>query len=310
MNAIADPFQHSPLDPTLLGRPVHLLHRFAAQLRHDLTGLLRQSGQRRQWGELQISALVISPGAPLREGRWLDFDAGGLYGTVGFMLGRDVLLAVLNRRYGAVTEAAGVAVPAAQHGDPVAPPVSVPAAVLVPAAVPVSATEERLLVALGQQLVAALVARVHANLPAGSRPPPPAAAEWRAGPAPAPAAGGWIACVSLFDAGSGQHGQFSFALAPALLADILHGLLPPAARHPAPAGADRRPFAARLALSLDGRLTSKQVTLDGLMTLRVGDVVPISLGRIDVLLDEVRLFTATVCEHHGKLCLTSFDDAD
>jgi len=30
----------------------------------------------------------------------------------------------------------------------------------------------------------------------------------------------------------------------------------------------------------------------------------------DVLLDDARLFTAAVAEHKGKLCLTSFEDAE
>jgi flagellar motor switch protein FliM len=34
------------------------------------------------------------------------------------------------------------------------------------------------------------------------------------------------------------------------------------------------------------------------------------VGRADVLLDEARLFTAAVAEHKGKLCLTSFEDAE
>jgi flagellar motor switch protein FliM len=34
------------------------------------------------------------------------------------------------------------------------------------------------------------------------------------------------------------------------------------------------------------------------------------VGRADVLLDENRLFTAAVAEHKGKLCLTSFEDAE
>ena len=44
--------------------------------------------------------------------------------------------------------------------------------------------------------------------------------------------------------------------------------------------------------------------------LQVGDVIPISLSRADVLLEESRLFTAAVTEHKGKLCLTSFEDAE
>jgi flagellar motor switch protein FliM len=65
-----------------------------------------------------------------------------------------------------------------------------------------------------------------------------------------------------------------------------------------------------LFVKLDGRLVSKETTLGALFELKVGDVIPVSVGRADVLLDESRLFTAAVAEHKGKLCLTSFEDAE
>jgi flagellar motor switch protein FliM len=40
-----------------------------------------------------------------------------------------------------------------------------------------------------------------------------------------------------------------------------------------------------------GRLASKEVTLGSLYDLQVGDVIPISLARADVLLEDSRLFT-------------------
>jgi flagellar motor switch protein FliM len=57
-------------------------------------------------------------------------------------------------------------------------------------------------------------------------------------------------------------------------------------------------------------LVSKEIPLAALFALKVGDVIPVSVGRADVLLDESRLFTATVAEHKAKLCLTSFEDAE
>jgi flagellar motor switch protein FliM len=63
-------------------------------------------------------------------------------------------------------------------------------------------------------------------------------------------------------------------------------------------------------VGLVGRLASKEVTLGSLYDLQVGDVIPISLARADVLLEDSRLFTAAVTEHKGKLCLTSFEDAE
>ncbi len=41
-----------------------------------------------------------------------------------------------------------------------------------------------------------------------------------------------------------------------------------------------------------------------------GGRLPISVGDADVLIGDSRLFTASVAEHHGKLCLTSLADVD
>jgi hypothetical protein len=46
--------------------------------------------------------------------------------------------------------------------------------------------------------------------------------------------------------------------------------------------------------------------LGRLLDLRPGEVLPVRLGATDVLIDDARLFTATVAERQGKLCLTSF----
>ncbi|WP_460825321.1 FliM/FliN family flagellar motor switch protein, partial [Massilia solisilvae] len=92
-----------------------------------------------------------------------------------------------------------------------------------------------------------------------------------------------------------------------LTSAILRGLLPPRRAQGGPAA---EPLATRLAVRLEARLASKEMTLAALFDLKPGDVIPFSLGRADVLLDENRLFTAAVAEHKGKLCLTSFEDTD
>jgi len=70
------------------------------------------------------------------------------------------------------------------------------------------------------------------------------------------------------------------------------------------------PLPTRLTLTRVARLLQKDIPLGQLADLHVGDVIPISLGTTDVLIDDSRLFTATVAEHQGKLCLTSFADVD
>jgi len=308
------PLQHQVLDPCLLGRPVHLLHIFASQLRDDLAYVLRQPLGRRYWGTHQIDAVAFGRvETDLDDDRWLNFTAPA--GTIGFALERKLLLGVLNYRYG---RSGGKSTPLAD-----------------PATVRVTSTEERLAVVLGQQLAEALLTRIRSNaarlgsVPAIAAPPsapsattspvapPPAAIDADTGnhsglvalPGVRPARGSWIVNVAVSDVNAGESGHFRFALDKAMMADVLHGLLPE--REQAKKSLKSvRPLASRLQVTLDGRLVSKEVPLGTLLELRVGDVIPISLSRTDVLLEESRLFTAAVTEHKGKLCLTSFEDAE
>jgi flagellar motor switch protein FliM len=304
--------QHQVLDPCLLGRPVHLLHVFAAQLREDLALVLREPLGRRYWGAYQIDAVGFSRVESDHDGdRWLNFAAGS--GTIGFALERKVLLSVLNYRYGR------------SNGKPAVLP--------DPATVRVTATEERLAVVLGQQLAAALQTRIRSNvarvrkaangaaavLPTPAAAATPAISAALATPAVSagltilpgvhPVRGTWVISVAVSDVHAGEGGQFRFSLDKAMMADVLHGLLPE--REQAKKSMKSvSPLASRLQVSLDGRLVSKEMPLGTLLELRVGDVIPISLSRTDVLLEESRLFTAAVTEHKGKLCLTSFEDAE
>lgn len=288
MSALSTAAPHQVLDPTLLGRPVHLLPTFAAQLRDDLAQALRLPGNRRNWGPFHVeSAAFARAGAKLPGQRWLRCVAA--VGVLGFRVERSLLLAVLNHRYG---QNAAVAAP----DD--APAVKAPEP-------RVTATEERLALSLGQQLAAVLARRVSLNL---GEQPAAAEAGVSAGPGAGPAAGSWLLQVTLADAGGAEAGAFWFALDQALMTAVLRGLLQP--RHTPAAPASVRPLASRLQVSLSGRLMSKEILLGSLFELRVGDIIPVSLSRTDVLLDHSRLFTAAVTEHKGKLCLTAFEDAD
>jgi flagellar motor switch protein FliM len=276
--------QHQTLDPRLLGRPVHLLPGFAAQLRDELVAAMRHPPGRRYWGGFQVDALAFgAPPAP-GQARWLMF--AGAPGLIGFAIERKVLLSVLNHRYGRP----GVAPAPAQD----------------PAAVRVTATEERLGVVLGQQLAALLAARVAAMPDQG---PGASAPQLKARAGGAPAKGSWTIVVDVSELQSGARGQFWLALDQELMAAVLHGLMPQR-EQAAPMPRASRPLAAQLQLTVDGRLVSKDIPLAALFELRVGDVIPVSLGRAEVLLEESRLFTAAVTEHKGKLCLTSFEDAE
>ena len=285
--------QYQVLDPCLLGRPVHLLPIFAEQLRDDLAQSMRLPMNRRYWGGLQVEEVVFSrlEGNEIRS-RWLSFAAPA--GHIAFSLERKVLLSVLNYRYGS------------GKGDTSA---------IDEDAVRVTATEERLAVVLGQQLCAILVGRIDLNLPANDKgadgedaQADEADNEFKPAPGSHPPKGSWIINVALADPASGARGQFWFALDKNLMASVLRGLL--RGRDAGKKPKQVPPLAQRLQVGLTGRLASKEITLGTLYDLSVGAVIPISLTRADVLLEDSRLFTAAVTEHKGKLCLTSFEDAE
>jgi flagellar motor switch protein FliM len=108
---------------------------------------------------------------------------------------------------------------------------------------------------------------------------------------------------------SGASGQFWISPDQALMAGILESLRPENPRANTLRG-PAEPLSSKLQVKLDGRLVSKEITLGALFDLEVGHVIPVDMGRADVLLDEARLFTAAVAEYKGKLCLTSFEDAE
>jgi flagellar motor switch protein FliM len=276
--------QYEVLDPCLLGRPVHRLPEFAAQLREDLAQAMRLNVHRRYWGAFQVDEVAFNrlDGREARQ-RWLGFAAPS--GQLAFALDRKILLSVLNYRYGRATRAE---------------------AAIDEQAVRITATEERLAVVLGQQLASIVAARIESNLPDGGREPGEDD-QIKAGVAAQPAKGSWVITVSLSD--GDLQGKAWFALDKQVMGSVLRGLQP--ARDAGKKGSKNPgPLAARLEVGLSGRLVSKETTLGALFDLRVGDVIPISLHRADVMLEDSRLFTAAVTEHKGKLCLTSFEDIE
>lgn len=286
----ADPSQHQVLDPCLLGRPVHLLPQFARRLGEDLSGAMAAPVARRYWGPFGLDAIAFAR-APQLAARWLGLATE--YGTVAVAFERELLLGLLDWRYGR----RGAAPAAAPARDP--------------ATERVTATEERLAVTLAGQLADVLAARIGANLNAAGLPAAAAAAAGL-GPArtvSAPAKSAWTIQIGLREPQSGACGQLWIALDAAVMADILHGLQPDKAR-PHAAHPVGEPLATRLQVRLEGRLVSQEITLARLFDLQVGEVIPVAVGRAEVMLDDARLFTASVAEHKGKLCLTSFEDAE
>lgn len=282
--------QHQVLDPCLLGRPVHLLPQFAAQLTDDLAAAMRVAGARRYWEAFQMLAVdFVRTPEPGQAGRWLGFSGGA--GAMAFSIRRGGLLAILNYRYGRRGQA--------------------PTPAPDPATVKVTATEERLAVVLGQQVCGALAQRVAANLARAGHGAAAiaAAAPILPRPALAPAPGSWTVGVTLRDIHSGDPLTYWITLDQTVMAAVLQGLAQERVRERVPRGPGV-PLGSTLQVRLDGRLVSKEITLETLFSLKLGDIIPVSLGRAQVLLDESPLFTAAVSENNGTLCLTSFEDTD
>jgi flagellar motor switch protein FliM len=274
--------QYQVLDPCLLGRPVHLLPQFAARLLDDLDAAM-QGSARRYWAGWRLDHVAFGRVPQEATLRWL--AVAGALGTVAVAFERGLLLTLLERRYGGRRVAATPRDPGNER---------------------VTATEDRLNVVLTQQMVELLQARVAASAELDVAPRAvPSHAVTACG---APGAHGWAVRVAVRNA-TDETGQFWIAPDQQLMATILSSLRPEQSRAHAVRG-PIEPLAARLQVRLEGRLISKEITLGALFDLQVGDVIPVNVGRADVLLDEARLFTAAVADSKGKLCLTSFEDAE
>jgi len=276
---------HQALDPCLLGLPVHLLPQFANGLADALTAAMSSPARRRYWGGYRLQSLEFGRAPEPDQLRWL--SVAGPHGTVAVAFERRLLLGLLEGRYGRRGGAAPPRDPATER---------------------VTATEERLSVVLTQHLAQVLAVRVRAGLEAVGMPLSPAQLT-PAVSASVPGKTGWMLRAVLREPQSGNEGQCWMAPDQDMMTSILRGLMPDKGRA-STVRASAEPLVSSLQVKLDGRLVSKEITLAALFDLQVGDVIPVSVGRVDVLLDESRLFTAAVAEHKGKLCLTSFEDAE
>jgi len=250
---------------------------------------------RRYWASFQVDEVVMTRAEGVTgTDRWIAYAAPA--GAISFSLERSVLLSVLNYRYGRRDDKTAL--------DPDAPNVPIR----------VTATEERLAITLGQQLAGTLAARIEMNLSAAGETLHCAVKSQAAHPMKvaaglAPAKGGWMVGVTVRDFSTNEHGRLWFGLDHALMTSVLRGLA--STRDKSKAALQNTPaLASRLQVRLAGRLISQQVLLGDLLDIRVGDVIPVNIGKADVLLEDSRLFTAAVTEHKGKLCLTSFEDAE
>ncbi|AKJ30372.1 FliM/FliN family flagellar motor switch protein [Caldimonas brevitalea] len=280
------PTPHLVLDPSLLGRPVHRLGAFNERWREDLGQWLKEGLNRRYRAAFEVGDVTLVRGEPEpTAGRWLGYSHAK--GPIHFAIERSVLLAVLAYRYGA--------------------PGGSPAVAASADALPETRTEERLATALGHHLVEMLAARMAAGL--SETIESPAEPGFRASGRQTPRGAAWTLRAAVIDAAMNVSGSVSFRLDDAWMTQLLSRLAPPRKR-PADPAIDTPSLPQRLQLTLSARLLEKELPLGDLIELRVGDLIPVRLGPTEVLVDDARLFTATVAEHQGKLCLTAFTVAE
>ncbi|MET0518983.1 MAG: FliM/FliN family flagellar motor switch protein [Burkholderiaceae bacterium] len=272
------------LDSRTLGRPVHLLPRFAAQLRQSLDSLFRLQLNRRYHASYEIAELGVEMLADdLPEGRWC--VGGEAPWRAACLIDRALVLSVMARRYGGSAAAAPTAA-----GEPRE-----------------TATEERALALLARQLTAPSLRLIDADavLPE-AMPPQPRPVLNR----------GCVIRLTVLEASEGLRAQVCIALESAWLDRLLTLLAAPRTSAEAgalagdDAGKHKPQLARQLPLTLQARLLEQTMTLGELLGLQPGVVIPVRLKGTDVLVEGSRLFTASVAEHQGKLCLTSFADAE
>lgn len=271
------------LDARTLGRPVHLLGRFTAQLQEDFADTLRQQFNRRYGSQFQVAvaAMVCIDAAP-PAARWLACVSED--GRIDVATDRGVVLRTLDYRYGV----AGI--PASADENSRAEPTT---------------TEERQAERLALSFTLVLANCVY-RLSHGTASTSADALRIDPMPGATSVVGRWMIEASIGEPDTAPCGVMRFVLDDAWMRRLLGALAP---TRPARGLVDAAlpPFAERLQLSLCARLLEQEITLGRLLDAHIGDVIPVSLGATQVLIEDSLLYTAQVAEHRGKLCLTSFD---
>ena len=275
---------HQVLDPRTIGRPVHLLDKFTERFARTLTELFQQHFNRRYRAQFEIVSVTFDPLASIDSLRWQTF--GSSVGRVACAIDRSVLLSLLAYRYGVAASPLGSfdAHEAART--------------------PETATEERLAAKFAQQLASAAADLVEALQPeAGTQPQ----AIELTPIARTSLDGAWTLRARIAERNQTLEGSLWLRMDEAWIARLLRALAPARDKTARASVASAQPLPARLQLKLTARLLEKSVPLGTVLDLRVDDVIPITLGTTSVLIDDSCLFTASVAEHKGKLCLTSFE---
>ncbi|MFO7305751.1 MAG: FliM/FliN family flagellar motor C-terminal domain-containing protein [Gammaproteobacteria bacterium] len=275
------------LDPRTLGRPVHLLDKYTERFRKDLIDLFQAWFNRRYRAQFEIGALRFEQDVPASSHRWLNFRSDA--GSIAFCTDRKVLLCILAYRYGVS-----------------------PSEMKVPSDINEwnereTATEQRLASRLGRQLVAAAAAAIEGLQSDASAVGQP---QEFTPSATAIGDGAWTLSVAVTEQVYGLEGTLRFRFDEEWIGRLMRALAPRRERREGIVRTDTQPLPSRLRLTLNARLIEKQIDLGTLLDLRVGDVIPVTVASADVLIGDSHLFTASVAEHKGKLCLTCFEDVE
>jgi len=273
---------HRVLDARTLGRPVHLTDRFTSQIRDEISEYFRVRFNRRYRAGFEIGGAELTHSLVPPPQRSLTFGADS--GCIGFAISREIVLRIQRYRYGM------------PDGEEIEPE---------------TASEERLASMLGAQLVNIVARTIESLLP----PPtaPTGELQMLDTPAKFPAESGWTLQVSVAEPARNVSGTLRFLLDETWVARLLAGLAPQRSQARPARGVGPThspPLPARLHLTMTARLLEKELPLGKVMDLQIGDVIPVSLSRADVMVGDSRLFSASVAEHKGKLCLTAFEDME
>lgn len=277
---------YTALDPRTLGRPVHLLDKYTERLRKELAEHFQQRFNRRYRTQFEIGTAAFDMMPPRGEESWITHS--GAIGRIGFAIDRNLLLCMLAYRYGLSARSAGTRV----TNDVTE--------------IPHTATEARFAQRLAFQLTCAAAKTIEGLQPEAEEPTTPELAlTARTG-----FDGGWLLRISLQEHTQQVEGTMVFRFDGGWVARLLRGLSAQRDKLNKPLVVPAQPFRSRLQLTLRARLLEKSIALGRVLDLKIGDVLPITLGAADVLIDDSRLFTASIAEHKGKLCLTCFEDVE
>jgi flagellar motor switch protein FliM len=263
------------LDPCTLGRPFHLLEDFNQRLGRQLARHLGGRFNLRHGAEFAVSQVAIgSYMAGQGDASWRTYVTPA--GTLSVRLDRRLLLAMLGYHYG-------------DKG-----------AMKVDEQAPETETEQRFGAATGLALLDVLRTCVVPPVDGGFTPEPMRT----------PGMSDRVIRIEITENKLGVAGLLEIAVDDSWLSLIFANAVSRRAAATLAAKSEI-PLTARLPITLTARMLTKEVLLDDVMRLSPGDVLPVRMpDTAEVLVGDTRLFQATIAEHGGTLCLTSFENIE